>query len=428
VSGKDPVEAAQKTQALLKEDAMRRAEPLLSTLDTAMHAADPVSVLSASPEAAHAVVYDARGLGLTQADFSDPKKQDAVRQAIAFTRNRLAGVSGHPTAEPPAIWDEVPGNLGSTLQRNRITGETKPSQPQQALEKLWDPNAGHVVYKLAGDLVRGAAPRAGGPVQQAPGPGPAVPGGPSGLMPYSDSYHATTAEKMAMAKRIATYDSPPLTGQGGGAAGERADGPEIMGMVEDILRKSGQPEYDSLKYGLKKTALESFAPGGDNGKTVQALATARQHIAELKDIAKSTPSGSLPPVNLVRNFMGRWTGNTNVTDLEAVKPLVADEITKAVLGGPGALSDREEVAHNLAGLANAHTPAQIVSVLSHMERFMDDREASMRAQYKSATGLKDYDKRVVGPIQEEIQAMAARRAKAAGILSTSTGIPLARPN
>ena len=71
-----------------------------------------------------------------------------------------------------------------------------------------------------------------------------------------------------------------------------------------------------------------------------------------------------------------------MTNVEAMKGIVSDEIAKAVLGGPGAVADREELKKQLDA---AKSPAQLAGVIDSFLKLMAGQVRAAQQNYLSST-------------------------------------------
>ena len=123
------------------------------------------------------------------------------------------------------------------------------------------------------------------------------------------------------------------------------------------------------------------------------------HLDTLGSTVDALKNGNVRLFNELGNQVAAATGNPAPTDFNAVKQIVGDEIVKAVIGGAGALGDREEVAKVLNA---ANSPAQLASVVNRYKQLMGGQLKGLRKQYEASTGRKDFDEKFLFKETREI--------------------------
>lgn len=180
------------------------------------------------------------------------------------------------------------------------------------------------------------------------------------------------------AQALAAYSEKPLAGRVRGTP----FGVAVMDRVREI-----KPEWDEKKYGAMDKAVKAFSTGKE-GSIARSLNVAIDHIGTAESLIDALKNNDINLVNSLGNRLGAQTGNTAPTDFNAVKHIVADEITKSVIGGPGALADREEMAKTIS---SSNSPEQIRSVLTQFKSLMRGQLDGLRDQYQRTTGYDDFD-------------------------------------
>lgn len=182
-----------------------------------------------------------------------------------------------------------------------------------------------------------------------------------------------------VANAIANYQQPPLSS----FAMAKPYGGSIMAKVMDI-----NPSYDAKNYGTAQQTANAFAKGSQ-GNTVRSINVAMQHLDTLGQAADALNNGNMQLFNKVSNFVSSQTGAPAPTNFNAVKDLVANEITKAIVGSGGGVSDRDK-AQQTIGAANS--PAQLKTVMDSYRTLFTGQLGGLRTQYEAGTQRKDFDK------------------------------------
>lgn len=178
------------------------------------------------------------------------------------------------------------------------------------------------------------------------------------------------------------------------------------------------PDYDPMNYTERQAGIQSFAPNGNNGKTIQALNVSVDHLAKFRDLATALDNGDNQTLNTVGNAIAKWTGSAAPTNFEAAKNIVMDEVTKGVIGAAGGQGDREKMA---SVVASANSPKQLAGAIDTVTSLMGGRLEGVQKSYESSTRKKDFSTKYLTP-----QAKAAlERANGGGEASPAAAVPAA---
>jgi len=365
MSGQSPLDIAQKLRTQQMALAQQQYGPAVASMDTAMKAQRPTQYVSADPRLKATWAQMAPQLGFDPVkDFTDPN----VRTALAFARNGIASAIGQPTVAPPVQMVQLAGPLNSLYSRNPLTNALTQVRPEEQLKPVVGPN-GQVSYL---------------PASQA-----------SSQTPFNQQTYVNPTTTSGMAKLIADYDYPPLTGM----AARSAQGQAIMAAV-----KQQNPDYDATTYTTKNTARIKFAVG-KQGDIVRSLSVATNHLDQLSQAADALDNGSIPVFNRAANAIGAHLGHTPQTTFDSMREIVGDEVVKAVVGTSGAESDREAIKE---AFNSARSPQQIKAVIEHYEGLMGGQLQGLKQQYQKSTGLKDFDSFTSTLAQQKLSAAGAQ--------------------
>jgi len=164
-------------------------------------------------------------------------------------------------------------------------------------------------------------------------------------------------------------------------------GSQITQLVQLI-----DPTYDATSYKTKQGTENAFT-SGRLGATVRSFNVVNDHLTTLGQLSDALQNGDVQLINKVGNFFAAQTGSTAPTNFDAAKRIVADEVTKAVLGSGGALGDRKAVDDAING---AKTPEQLKGVIDTYQKLINGQLNGFRQQYKSGGGSKDFDRDILG--------------------------------
>ena len=194
-----------------------------------------------------------------------------------------------------------------------------------------------------------------------------------------------------LVKSIGTYGRPPLS------ARER-NTPAGQAVMAEVRKQ--YPEYKEYQYKVIGDAVNKFSTG-KQGDTVRSIGVSMDHLATLEEAAKALNNGDVAALNRVGNFIQQQFGlSTAPNDFATIKPLVADEVLKAVVGGAGGVSDREELQKTISA---ASSPQALMSAISRLKELMGGQMLGLRRQYKAATGLDDFNDRILADQPEALQ-------------------------
>jgi hypothetical protein len=135
------------------------------------------------------------------------------------------------------------------------------------------------------------------------------------------------------------------------------------------------------------SALTKFT-SGPQGNAIRSFNVLVDHLGTLSDAAGALKNGDMRVFNRIGQEIARQTGGSAPTNFDATKAIVGDELVKAVVGGGGALGDREEVK---AVLDKANSPEQLAGVIEQYKRLALGQLRGLRLQYETATGRDDFN-------------------------------------
>jgi hypothetical protein len=153
----------------------------------------------------------------------------------------------------------------------------------------------------------------------------------------------------------------------------------ILGRVMEI-----NPNYDATTVSAKKTAAAAFT-SGPLGNALRSVSTANAHLDQLNELVDAMGNGNTQVVNKVQNYFSKATGSPNVTNFEAIKAIVGQEVVKAIVSGGGGVGEREEAAKIFS---SASSPAQLKGAIQHYRMVMGAQANNLMEQRRAA-GLPD---------------------------------------
>lgn len=140
------------------------------------------------------------------------------------------------------------------------------------------------------------------------------------------------------------------------------------------------------QFKAQQIAVQRFT-SGKQGDTIRSFNVLVDHLDTLSEAASALKNGDIRLFNRWKQNWAAQTGETAPTNFDGVKALVGDEIVKAVVGGAGALADREEVKKDLD---RASSPKQLAELVEKYKKLALGQLHGLQKQYETSTGLKNF--------------------------------------
>lgn len=182
----------------------------------------------------------------------------------------------------------------------------------------------------------------------------------------------------AIAHAIANYQQPMPQSYG-------RTSPFAQALTAAVYQQN--PDYDAKNYAKYQQGYKAFSTG-TQGNTVRSLNVFVQHGQVLQQAAQALQNGNTPLFNKISNWWATQTGNPLPSNFNAVRNVYAEEATKAILGGAGALGDREEVRNTIN---SAQSPQQLAGVANSFNNLAAGQLSGLGRQYQNGTGRKDFN-------------------------------------
>ena len=157
---------------------------------------------------------------------------------------------------------------------------------------------------------------------------------------------------------------------------------KLMGYVMQY-----DPTFDQGTVQARFKALNDFSTG-KNGNIVRSIGVSLSHLNILGQAADALQNKQFKVFNQMANYFKDQTGQEAPADFAATKQIVSDEVTKAVLGGPGSLADRNGIKESFDA---ANSPEQLYGVINKYKQLLSGQIEGLRQQYKSTTGKDNFD-------------------------------------
>jgi len=168
----------------------------------------------------------------------------------------------------------------------------------------------------------------------------------------------------------------------------------VMGLVED--------QYPDWKIGGTQAqikGLKDFATGVP-GNTVRSLNVAVNHLDTAKELSNALNNNDIPALNKAANALSQATGSPTVTNFDAARNIIADEVAKGVLGnGAGALADRVEFSDKIR---NSSSPAQLAGTIDTWQKLLAGQLGGLKQQFKDVGGTDNEFNRKISPRTQQV--------------------------
>lgn len=195
------------------------------------------------------------------------------------------------------------------------------------------------------------------------------------------------------AKAIASYRMQPQQ-----SSRNPAVTAAIMGRVYEI-----NPNYDAKQYQAANRAVTAFDTG-KQGDQVRSFNTSIAHLNTLGELAGALQNNDVKAINSISNTFKDQFGQAAPTNFDAAKNIVGDEIIKAIIGGGGALADRENAQNQVS---RANSPAQLAGVIKTYKALMAGQLGSLKKQYEGSSHLTDFNDKLLPETQRELNNLSA---------------------
>ena len=151
-------------------------------------------------------------------------------------------------------------------------------------------------------------------------------------------------------------------------------------------------------FGKTGKSVKDFSTG-QQGNMVRSFNVAISHLNTLDGLVDALGNGDTQVINKASQAFKQQFGSAAPTNFDAAKAIVGDEIVKAIVGGGGALADRENAQNQIN---RAESPEQLKSVIKTYKELMGGQLKGLKKQYEDTTGRKDFDTRLSDDTKTEL--------------------------
>jgi hypothetical protein len=231
---------------------------------------------------------------------------------------------------------------------------------------------------------------------------PYQPGGAQKLSARADSAQAPVDPRQVdfVAKGIAEYRMAPLSGW----AMNKPFGQAVMARVLEM-----NPEYNAAEYRARYIGETRFTTG-KQGDTIRSFGTSIDHLETMQEAADALANGNVQALNRAKNKIAAQFGYEGPVDFNFVKSIVGAEVSKAIIGGVGTLTDREELQR---GFDLMNSPQQAAGVIRMAKLLMAGQLKNLRHQAVSIGWDDDRFNQQLSPLARSALEEVERRGRTA---------------
>lgn len=282
-------------------------------------------------------------------------------------------------------------NPSTRTERKRISGANEIQEEWDPVSKSWR-KIGEGP-RFAGTTDEGKAPPGYRFSKTNPGELEPIPGGPgaprSAITDKNKDLHGEDFIKTLSpldrntVKGLLDYDIDPKTIPGGMVMvdGQKRSRREYM---IDLARQA-DPSYSETSYREKNIALGEFQK--TKGNAVRFLNVSIDHIDTAAEYAKALQNGDMPKLNQLKNWWQQETGKPAPNTFNGIKDIVAAEVVKGAIGGPGGVEERKANAEKVKA---ANSPEQLSELFTGWTKLMAGQMKGLEKAYESGTKLTNF--------------------------------------
>jgi hypothetical protein len=143
---------------------------------------------------------------------------------------------------------------------------------------------------------------------------------------------------------------------------------------------------------------KDFAPGGKYGTALVSTNRVVAHLGDYMDLFNALDNGNVQAINYAKNKVKTWFGSEPPTDIQAVAPILGDELTKSIVPGGGGVTERQEFGHNFSA---AKSPGQAASNIQKYLQFLKDQVEGTQYAYENSLNRQDFRTKFLTPRTRE---------------------------
>lgn len=191
--------------------------------------------------------------------------------------------------------------------------------------------------------------------------------------------------------RIGTYKERPLNASA-------TKNPRNYAVMAEVARQ--YPDFDDTFYNNKNKTVQAFGGQGKQGQTVRSADVAIRHLGTLNSTIDALNNGDVKLFNKMANIVKDQFGLSSApAEFEGVKGIVADELTKFIIGSGGGVTDRQAMQAEVDG---ATKPETLKKVIGRWKELMHGQVMGLKNEYEVNTKLSDFDSKLSPETRTEL--------------------------
>lgn len=219
---------------------------------------------------------------------------------------------------------------------------------------------------------------------------------------------ATTLNGQAYTPQGATHVQSGQTRSAQTAAVQRYMQENPGATADDIMQFAAD-------FGATGKSVGNFSTG-KQGDLIRSFNVGISHLNTLGGLVGALGNGDVQAFNKLGNAYAQQTGNPAPTNFDAAKAIVGDEIIKAIVGGGGALADRENAQNQIN---RANSPQQLLGVIQTYKELMAGQLGGLKKQYSDTTHRGNFDARLSPEAKTELE----RKYGGGNVVPQGTSLP-----
>jgi hypothetical protein len=205
------------------------------------------------------------------------------------------------------------------------------------------------------------------------------------------------------------------------------------------------PDFQQGNKALADKARSAFNTGANQGQKVEFLNNVLGHMDQYDKLMSALQSGDAPAVNGIIQWFQKQGGHPEVTNVETLQPMLADELVKAMVPNAGTGKERD---HQVSLMAASLAPDQWAGKKATYLGALGTQLTDLERQYRSSLHFmpkqmvdEEWNSKLSPEAQQLGQARAAttgaasynslqevQQAVKAGMLPRDQGVLIARQN
>jgi hypothetical protein len=148
----------------------------------------------------------------------------------------------------------------------------------------------------------------------------------------------------------------------------------VMAYIAQRAHEEGKTDAEILANSQllksQQRAENDFSPGGKLGQALTSTNRVTAHLQDYQDLVKALNNHDLQGVNFVKNKIATWAGDADPTNIQAIAPILGDEIAKSIVPGGGGVTERQEFKDQFS---TSKSPQQAAGAVDKYMKFLQDQ-------------------------------------------------------